>query len=63
VAARLDPQSLVAAKLAAQTFAIKPQPEEATMVKPPAGGWDRPAAQVAPTPAKPKTPARRGNAT
>jgi localization factor PodJL len=62
VAGRLDPQSLVAAKLAAHTFTIKPQPEEATTVKAPGGGWDRPAAQAAPTPAKPKAPARRSSA-
>jgi localization factor PodJL len=64
VAARLDPQSLVAAKLAAQTFAVKPQPDTATTVKPPGGGWDRPAAQAAPAPApaRPKAPARRTGA-
>jgi localization factor PodJL len=41
VAARLDQQSLVAAKLAAQTFVPEPQPEEAINVKAPPGGWDR----------------------
>lgn len=40
VAARLDPQSLTAAKLAAQTWNADPQPEEAVTVKTPAGGWD-----------------------
>ena len=54
LAARLDPQSLVAAKLAAQTFAVEPQPEEATTVKAPAGGWDQPASAAA---APAKTPA------
>jgi localization factor PodJL len=42
VATRLDPQALVAARLAAQTFMIDPQPEEAVTVATPPGGWDRP---------------------
>jgi localization factor PodJL len=54
VASRLDAQSLVAAKLAAQTFTVESQPEEATTVKAPAGGWDRPAAAAA-APAAPAT--------
>lgn len=49
VGARLDPQSLVAAKLAAQTFTADPQPDDAISVRAPAGGWDRVG-----TPAKPK---------
>lgn len=50
VAARLDQQALTAAKLAAQTFVAEREPEEATSLKTPPGGWDRaPAA-----PAKPK---------
>ena len=32
VASRLDPQALVAARLAAQTFTVDPQPEEAVTV-------------------------------
>ena len=40
VAARLDQQSLVAAKLAVQTWAADPPPDEAMNVKAPAGGWD-----------------------
>lgn len=40
VAKRLDAQSLAAAKLAVQTFAAEPQPDEATSVGAPAGGWD-----------------------
>jgi localization factor PodJL len=64
VGARLDPQSLVAAKLAAQTFAVAPQPAEATGVKSPAGGWDRPAAAApAATPAKQKAAPRRTGST
>src|SRR5262249_50679417 len=56
VAARLDSQSLVAAKLAAQTFTIDPQPEEATTVKVPSGGWDQPVSAATPdtTPSKRK---------
>jgi len=44
VAGRLDPQSLVAAKLAVQTWTADPQPDDAVNVKAPAGGWDRPQA-------------------
>jgi localization factor PodJL len=40
IAKRLDPQSLAAAKLATQTFAPEAQPDEATSVGAPAGGWD-----------------------
>ena len=55
VAARLDQQSLVAAKLAVQTWTAEPQPDEAINVKAPAGGWD----QASGTPAKPAATARR----
>jgi localization factor PodJL len=41
VAARLDPESLMAARLAVKTWTLEPQPEEATTVKPPPGGGDR----------------------
>jgi localization factor PodJL len=44
VAARLDPQTLVAARLAAQSWTAQAQPEEATTVNPPPGGWDQVAA-------------------
>ena len=40
IAKRLDPQSLVAAKLAIQTFTPEPQPDDAVNVASPAGGWD-----------------------
>jgi localization factor PodJL len=43
VATRLDQGSLMAAKLAVQTFVAKPQPDVAVNVKAPAGGWDGPA--------------------
>jgi localization factor PodJL len=56
VAARLDQQSLVAAKLAVQTFAVDPPPDEAMNVKAPPGGWDRATA----TPAKPAETRRKG---
>jgi localization factor PodJL len=50
VAARLDQQALTAAKLATQTFVAEREPDEATNLKAPPGGWDRaPAA-----PAKPR---------
>jgi localization factor PodJL len=48
VALRLDPQALVAARLATQTFTVDPQPEDAITVATPPGGWDRP------IPARPK---------
>ena len=57
VAARLDQQSLVAARLAVQTFTVDPPPEEAMNVKPPAGGWDRATA----APAKAIEPRRKGS--
>lgn len=43
VGARLDQKTLTAARLAAQTFTAEPEPDEATNLKVPAGGWDRPA--------------------
>jgi localization factor PodJL len=51
VAARLDQQSLVAAKLAVQTFVADLPPDEAMNVKAPAGGWDRATAAPKPAPA------------
>jgi localization factor PodJL len=59
LAVRLDAQSLMAAKLAVQTFTAQPQPDEAVNVKPPAGGWDRTAAAPAP-PAKKRPAAVKG---
>jgi localization factor PodJL len=55
VAGRLDQQSLVAAKLAVQTWTADAPPDEAVNVKTPAGGWDRATA----TPAKPVVNTRR----
>jgi localization factor PodJL len=40
VALRLDPQSLQMAKQAVDAFTVEPQPEAATQVKSPPGGWD-----------------------
>ncbi|MGE0750039.1 MAG: hypothetical protein AB7K64_05565 [Variibacter sp.] len=60
VAARLDQQALVAARLAVQTFTVEPQPEDAIAVKTPAGGWE----QAAPAaPAAPKAASRRKTGT
>ena len=55
IAARLDHQALMAAKLAAQTFVPEREPEGATSLKAPPGGWDK----MATTPARPRrqTPA------
>jgi localization factor PodJL len=66
VGARLDQQSLVAARLAVQTFTADPPPEEAMTVKTPPGGWDRTqpaAAPAAPARAKPATVRRRTGTT
>src|SRR5437764_11948812 len=48
VTARLDAQSLVAARLAVQTWTADPQPDEAVNVKAPGGGWERPATAARP---------------
>ncbi len=56
VAARLDQQSLVAAKLAVQTWTADLPADEAMNVKAPAGGWDRTTASAAPKPAKANKP-------
>src|SRR5215217_5028908 len=40
IANRLDPQSLVAARLAVQTWTADTPPDEAMNVKTPPGGWD-----------------------
>jgi localization factor PodJL len=63
VAARLDQQSLAAARLAVKTWAAQPQPDDAINVKTPQGGWDAtasavPAAKPKPQPPAAKTPAR-----
>jgi localization factor PodJL len=60
VAGRLDAQTLVAARLAVQTFAAKPEPEAAVRVAAPAGGWgDPPVAEAPSAPAQPVRPATR----
>lgn len=63
VAARLDAQTLVAARLAVQTFAVKAEPEAAIRVAAPAGGWGDPPVAEAPSgsspPAQPVRPAAR----
>jgi len=48
VSGRLDQQSLVAARLAVQTWAAEPAPDEAMNVKAPANGWDSAPAAAAP---------------
>ena len=54
IAAKLDQQSMTAAKLAAQTWSAQAQPDEAINVKTPPGGWDQPAAAAQPPKAKPR---------
>jgi localization factor PodJL len=55
VARRLDPKTLTAAKLAAQTFVPDHEPDEAVNLNVPSGGWDHvpaaPAKGRRPTPA------------
>jgi localization factor PodJL len=46
IAKRLDAQSLAAAQLAVQTFAVEPQPEDAVNAASPSGGWDTTPAQA-----------------
>jgi localization factor PodJL len=58
VAKRLDPQSLAAAKLAIQTFAIEPQPDDAVNVTTPSGGWDSAPQASAPKPGAKQPPKR-----
>ena len=59
VALHLDQQSLAAAELSVQKWAAEPQPDDATSVKTPAGGWDPPAqaakAKPRPGPTKAQT--------
>jgi len=55
VASRLDQQSLVAAKLAVQTWTADQPPDEAMNVKAPPGGWD----QASGASAKPAATVRR----
>lgn len=50
VAARLDQKTVMAAKLAAQTFVAEHEPDEATNLNTPPGGWDHVPAQ----PVKPR---------
>jgi localization factor PodJL len=50
IAERLDPQALAAARLAASVFVPKPQPEEATTVQAPPGGWDDAGGSAKPKP-------------
>jgi localization factor PodJL len=57
VAARLDQQSLAAARLAVKTWTAQPQPDDAINVKTPPAGWDA-TASAAPA-AKPKPPAAK----
>ena len=57
VAGRLDPQALIAAKLAVQTFTVDPEPEQATKVELPA---DKERALPITPPAKSKSGRRTG---
>ncbi|MBN8938848.1 MAG: SEL1-like repeat protein [Rhizobiales bacterium] len=54
VAGRLDAQTLVAVRLAVQTFTAKPEPETAVRVTAPAGGWGDEPRAAATTPPPPR---------
>jgi localization factor PodJL len=60
VATRLDQQTIMAARLAVQTFSPEREPDEAINVKAPPGGWDRTATTA--QPAKPKPRPRKPGA-
>jgi localization factor PodJL len=60
VGGRLDPQSLAAAKLAAQSWTPLEQPEAATQAATPAGGWDTVAAPLPGNP-KPRNPGAKAD--
>jgi len=59
IAKQLDAQSLAAAQLAIQTFKPEPQPNDATNVATPPGGWDTAAGPA--TAIKPAKPIRRAS--
>ena len=52
VAGRLDPKILTVARQGVQSWTATPQPEEATSVKMPPGGWDKAATPAEPAKAK-----------
>jgi localization factor PodJL len=56
VAKALDPKQLETARAAAEAFVVTPQPEEATAVKAPPGGWDQTTTAAT---TKSRTPSRR----
>jgi localization factor PodJL len=61
VAGHLDPKALAAVQQAVKSFVPEPQPEEATAIPKPQGGWDDAKGtgpEVAPVPARPKTNSR-----
>jgi len=53
IATHLDPAALASAQQSVTSFSPVPQPEEATVVPEPSGGWDRAAASTPPA-ARPK---------
>jgi len=55
IATRLDAKQLESARLNAESFVAVPQPDEATAIRSPAGGWDQVAAAAA---ARPRAIAR-----
>ena len=62
VAARLDQQSLAAARLAVKTWTAQPQPDDAINVKTPSGGWDATASAAPAAKPKPQPPAAKTRA-
>jgi localization factor PodJL len=65
IAAKLDAEQLMAAKLAAKTWKAEPQPAEAVTVQAPPGGWEHPKSSAKPAPsakrrARPHAPLQLG---
>ncbi len=56
IALRLDAKALATAQQNVKSWVAEPQPEAATTVPVPDGGWDRASTDATPPPAKPKRP-------
>lgn len=61
IASHLDPSALAAAEQAVKSFVAEPQPQDATTVREPAGGWDRAASAPARANPRPTGPLALGS--
>ena len=61
VASHLDPSALAAAEQAVKSFVAEPQPQDATTVREPAGGWDHAASAPARANPRPTGPLALGS--